>query len=361
MTKKPAFRAAVFFIALLLLLNALNFIFWDDIHSLSRVTISEMYDYDGNIDVVMLGSSYVVHGFNPDIADNIFGVNTFNAGTKMQTPDGSYYLLKEITKHHKLKTVYLDCSHIIMSQFNSASFDINSLISIYMKPSVNRFRFVYNSGGLTALVKNTFPFLIRKKLRFHTIVKAKLTDGYEKGNYKYVTFSDEAYMGNGFVRKSGRLKAKDNYAPIQEIDSAHPITDFSLEYLEKIASFCSENNIRLVLMAFPVASEMLSRIPNIQSYIDAVDEFALAHGLEYHNYNLVKSSFCRIRLSDYSDKEHLNANGADSFTRQFAITEKLLAAQSVTYEDVFYSTIAEKLEFDADETMDYFKAHPDSR
>lgn len=355
MINRSAFRAIAFCMVTILMFNFFNFIFWDDIHSLSRLTMKEMYEYDGNIDTVMLGSSYVVHGFNPQVADEIFDGNSYNAGTKLQAADGSYYMLKEILKHHDVKTVYLDCNHVIMAQFTEPGFGMNSLISVYMKPSVDRLRFVYASAGSEGIVKNIFPFLIRKKLNFTETIKAKLTDGYDDGNYRYVNFDGEDYMGNGFVMKEGNIKADDNFEPIWEIDSSRPITEFSLEYLEKIVELCKKNDVRLVLMTVPVASEMLNRIPNAQDYIDAVQEFADAHGVEYHNYNLARSEYCRISLHDYSDKEHLNGTGADSFTRQFARTEKLIAAGNISASDVFYDTLEEKLSTDPDETAVYYR------
>ena len=354
---RPALRAIAFCMVTILMLNFFNFIFWDDIHSLSRLTMKEMYEYDGNIDTVMLGSSYVVHGFNPKVADEIFDGNSYNAGTKLQAADGSYYMLKEFLKHHDVKTVYLDCNHVIMAQFTEPGFGMNSLISVYMKPSLDRLRFVYESGGSDALIKNAFPFMIRKKLNFTDIVKAKLTDGYDDGNYHYVSFDEEKYIGNGFVQKEGHMKADDNYEPIWEINSSMPLTEFSLKYLEKIVELCKANDVRLVLMTVPVASEMLNRIPNAQDYVDAVQAFADEHNVEYHNYNLARSKYCRIRLSDYSDKEHLNGTGADNFTRQFARTEKMIAAGEVSASDVFYSTLEEKLSGDADETADYYRYH----
>lgn len=355
MHNRPLFRAAAFCATTIFMLYFLNFLFWDDIHSLSRLTIKEMYEYDGNIDTVFLGSSYVVHGFNPQIADEITGRHSYNAGTKMQTPDGSYYMLKEVVKHHNVDTVYIECSHVIMSHFYKSEFGINSMISVYMRPSLDRFSFVYNAAGSDGIVKNLFPFMIRSKLKFTEILGPKLTDGYDDGNYKYVNFKEEAYMGKGFIIKKGFLKAEDNYEPIQDIDSSAPITEFSLEYLTKIAELCKDRDIRLVLIAVPVSSEMLSRIPNAQDYIDAMQDFADIHGIEYHNYNLAKSEYCRINLSDYADKEHLNGDGANSFTRQFAATEKLLAEGTVAVSDVFYPTLAEKLDKDPDETVNYFR------
>jgi len=234
-----------------------------------------------------------------------------------------------------LKTVYLDCNHIILSCFDAPNFGRNSYISVYMKPSLDKYRFVYETSGLTSIVKNTFPFMIRKTLRFKTLVKLKLTDGYEEGNYKYLDFSSDTYAGKGFVVKKGQLKTVDNYEPVCDIDSDELITQFSLDNLDRIVALCRKENIRLVLTSFPVASEMLNRTPNIQAYVDAMQEYADANNLEYHNYNLASSEYFSLSVSDFADKEHLNAIGAASFTRQFMQIEAAISQGSLNADDVF--------------------------
>lgn len=348
-------RAAAFCLTFIILMYTINFIFWDDIHSLSRLTMSEMYNYNGNIDTVVLGSSYVVHGFNPKIADEVSGAHTYNAATKLQAPDGSYYMLKEIIKHHKVSTVYIDCNNVIMSQFKSVNYGANSIISVYMKPSLDKYRFVYESGGGEALLKNAFPFLIRKKLNFIPIIKAKLTDGYKPWNYRYVNLDDEEYAGLGYVIKDGVMKDDDNYESIWDIDPSEPLTEFSRYNLKRIADLCRRNNIRLVLMTVPVASEMVRRTDNVQVYIDAVQAFADENNIEYHNYNLARSRYCSMKISDYSDKEHLNDTGAANFTRQFMQTEAALADGTLTKADVFYDTISDKMEYDPGESVRYYR------
>ncbi len=359
MKHRRLMQAAIFCLITILVMNLLNFLLWDDIHSLSRQTLTEMYEYDGNIDTVFLGSSYVVHGIDPAVADTVFEENTYNAGTKLQSPDASYYLLKEIIKHHRVKTVYMECNHVILAQFTEPNWGRNSMISVYMKPSLNRVQFTLNTDTADKLIQNWFPFLIKKKLKFYEILPAKLTDGYKRGNYTYVNFpGQEAYMGNGFVYKYGQLKADDNYSPIFDITTDKPLTDFSVEYLEKMVVLCREHGIRLVLFTMPVASEMLARYDNLDNYIDALKSFSVSHDIAYHNYNLVRSSFCSVGLADYSEREHLNGEGARKFSEKFAMLEKQLQTGKLSESDVFYDSLKEKLEKDPDDTVNFYRSHP---
>ena len=151
------------------------------------------------------------------------------------------------------------------------------------------------------------------------------------------------------------MKDDDNYESIWDIDPSEPLTEFSRYNLKRIADLCRENNIRLVLMTVPVASEMVRRTDNVQAYIDAVQAFADENNIEYHNYNLARSRYCLMKISDYSDKEHLNDTGAANFTRQFMQTETALADGTLTKADVFYDSISDKMEYDPGESVRYYR------
>lgn len=344
-------RSVVFCIVAFLCLCLTNFILWDDIHSLSRLTVTEMYEYEGNIDQVVLGSSYVVHAFVPPIADEVTGCNTYNAGTKLQAPDASYYFLKEILKYNDVSTVYMDCSHVIMSYFKESNYDRNSLISVYMKPSLNQLEFIGASGSADNYIKTYFPFLIKKNLNFPGTVKAKLTDAYKKGNYEYVTFKKEMYRGNGYVAATKHLRANGDFATIVDISKEYPVTAFSLKYLQKMVDLCKAKNIRLVLVTMPVPDEFIDRVDNMQLYMDTLSDFADKNGIEYHDYNLVKRDYCRLGMRHFADKEHLNSEGADVFTKNFSTIEMGLANGNLSYNEVFYPSLKEKLKNDPDDTL----------
>lgn len=356
--KTKVIRTVIFLIFTFVCFKLANFIFWDDVHSLSRLTLKEMYEEEENIDVVMLGSSYVVHGFDPEVANDILGKNTYNAGTKLQSLDGTYFFLKEISDYNDLETVYVDCNHVILSYFDVTNLERNLIISAYMKPSANRVAFSYETAGLEGIAKTNFPFLTKKNLNVPELLKIKFTDGYEDNNYDYVDFEYEAYIGDGFVGKKGALVATDNFAPIVDINPEKPITDFSYEYLEKICQLCDERDIRLVLVTLPVTGEMLSRVDNLQTYIDSVAQFAKEHNVEYHNFNLIKSKYCELTMKDYSDKEHLNTRGARKFTKHFCEVENKIRHGELSADDVFFDDLPTKITKDPDNTITIINSMP---
>lgn len=355
-------KTFIFLVLVLAIANLCNFMFWDDVHSFSRVMIKEMYKYDGNIDTVFLGSSYVVHGMVPEIADEELKCNTYNAGTKLQSLDVSYYMLREIDKKNDIKTVYLDVSNVMLTLLKAPDWGRTYLVSVYMKPSLNQVQCAYDANGLEGVCLDYFPFLIRRKNNFIKLVREKLDGAYEDKNYKYVTIpGDESYMGNGYVKKEGLLKADDNYEPITEIDPQNPITLYSYKYLDKIVEYCKENNIELIFYTVPVASEMLKRTPNCEKFITDFKDYAKKNDVEYHNYNLVNTKYCNLQLSDFAEKEHLNDNGARKFTRWMCKTEMDIKNGKVTKEEVFFDTLQDKLSKNPDESVKLYEKITDER
>jgi len=87
-----------FFIAMFVLNEIFHYLLINDRASYTRIMLHELYQQEENIDVLFLGSSHCFHSLNPEISDNIFQSNTFNAGTSLQPLDVSYALLRKRLK-----------------------------------------------------------------------------------------------------------------------------------------------------------------------------------------------------------------------------------------------------------------------
>lgn len=345
--KKFIKKVLVFIIFLFGILKFINFIMYDDIHSYTRLMFKEMYEYNGNIDIVFLGSSHVYRSYDTEITDKIFKKNTFNAGSSSQLLNGSYYVLKEILRNNNLKTVYLDTYVKIDSKAENSAGIESYILTDYMKNGWNKYKYLWEIDGIDAIVSDLFPVMHSKTYSIKNI-KIKLEGEYKKGNYSYVTYPNEEYRGNGFVYSFENKKE-----PISdyEINKEKTLSDFSYENLCKIVALCKKNNINLVLVSSPMPDEMLSKVKNYQVYIDYLKDFAIKNDIEYHNYNLCKKEYMVMDENDYKDDNHLNGIGAEKFSEKMSNIEKMLDYGEKTYEDIFYDTYEEKLKNNADNTL----------
>lgn len=347
--------AAAFVLLTVILLAAARFLLVDDVHSYSRVMLQEMYAQAGEIDTLFLGSSHCYRSVDPEAVDETLGTHSFNAGSSQQLPDGSYYMLREAAEQNPLKTVYLEMFYTGYNQ--SASRDVPMacyLLTDYMRwNSPNRYRYLWEMGGTAAFADLLLPARhgIASLGSLPDLWKAKLTDGYELGNYAYVTYpaEGETYRGNGFVFTEE--VARDGYSTLLNVDPDHPLSDFGLENLERIAAFCEEQEIRLVLFTAPLPSAYLCNTQGYQAYVNAVQEFAKQHGTEYWDFSLYRNPKAMdLGGGDFSDAHHLNGAGAEKFTAVFCdVIARDMAGEDVS--TLFCDTVEEKLAHFADNTI----------
>lgn len=352
--RKGALGAA-FLLLTALVLAAARFLLVDDVHSYSRVMLQELYGQAGQIDTLFLGSSHCYRSVDPARVDEALGTHSFNAGSSQQLPDGSYYMLREAAEQNPLKTVYLEMFYTGYNQ--SASRDVPLacyLLTDFMRwNSPWRYRYLWEMGGMAAMADLLLPARhgIASPGSMPALWKAKLTDGYEPGNYAYVTYpaEGESYRGNGFVYTEG--VARDGYATVLNVDPEQPLSEFGWENLEHIADYCEEAGIRLVLFTAPLPSAYLSNTQGYQSYVDAVRQFAQEHGTQYWDFSLYRDPKAMdLGGGDFSDAHHLNGSGAEKFT---ALLCDVIARDGAG-EDVsalFCDTVEEKLAFHADNTI----------
>lgn len=346
---------ALFALLTAVLLAAARFLLVDDVRSYSRVMLQELYAQAGQIDTLFLGSSHCYRSVDPAMVDETLGTHSFNAGSSQQLPDGSYYMLREAAAQNPLKTVYLEMFYTGYNQ--SASSDIPLacyLLADYMRwDSANRYEYLWEMGGLAALVDLALParHAMASLPGLPQLWKAKLTDGYAPGNYAYVTYPDEGerYCGNGFVYTEGT--PRDGFATLRDVDPSQPLSAFGWDNLTRIAAFCRAQNIRLVLFTAPLPSAYVSNTENYQAYVDAVRAFAAANDTVYWDFSLYRDrKALDMGAGTFSDAHHLNGQGAEQFT---AVLCEVIARDAAG-EDVsglFCDTVQEKLTDCPDNTI----------
>lgn len=347
--------AAAFLLLTAVLLVAARFFLVDDVHSYTRVMLQELYAQAGEIDTLFLGSSHCYRSVDPAAVDEALGTHSFNAGSSQQLPDGSYYMLQEAAAQNDLKTVYLEMFYTGYNQ--SASSDVPMacyLLTDFMRwNSPRRYEYLWSMGGMASFADLLLPARhgMASPGSLPALWKAKLTDGYDLENYAYVTYPEEgeAYRGNGFVYTEG--VAQDGYTTLLNVDPEKPLSDFGLENLRRIAEFCRQNNIRLVLFTAPLPSAYLYDTENYQAYVDAVRQLAGEYGTVYWDFSLYRDPLgMDLGGGDFSDAHHLNGSGAEKFT---ALLCEVIAADEAGQDTskLFCDTVDEKLTRFADNTI----------
>lgn len=340
----------ILFVLLFLIVNRIfRFLIIDDKDSYTRIMFHEMYEQE-NIDVLFLGSSHCYRSVNLEIFDKEWGVNTFNAGTSSQQADGSYYLLREVGANNNIKRVYLEVYYDILRENENYRLPTASyIISDYMKPSLNRFEYLWESGGSDHLVHGfILPRRNWNKFFDYSYLKDNIRNKLNKSylNYEYIDSGNEFYAGKGYVYSNdiieqGNFFANACYAPIQESS----ISSKNKEYLNKIIDYCNKREIELIFYSAPVPDFRLINVGNYDLYILQMQELIKDYNVTYYDFNLCKPEWLAMENIDFKDDHHLNGMGADKFSEAFL---HIMALENP--EDAFYKSYELKVQ-DHTETL----------
>ncbi len=331
-----------FFLVLALSNELFRFLVVDDVQSYTRVTMHEFYHQD-SIDVLFLGSSHSYRSLDPEITDRFFGSNTFNAGTSSQLPDGSCALLREVCGRYQPKTVYMEVYYGVVCDYDAGP-TATYVISDYMRPSWNKYEYLWESGGQEDLVHGLilarrnwqkffdFPYMAE-------LLQKKFTPEYWQ--YAYPSYDNEYYAGKGFVYNleevgDGWFSSTEPFAPIGD----DAIGEKSRESMEEMAKICEEEGIQLVLYSAPMPDFRLNAAGDYDSFVGQMEAFAERIGAEYVDFNLCRESYLPLDGSCFMDDNHLNGKGAERFSQVFGE----YFTGSLTKEKLFYESYQEKME-----------------
>ncbi len=286
----------------------------NDGHYVYRM-MNEMYESKQNIDVLFLGSSHVYRSYDPKIADKILGLKTFNAGSSAQGMNTSYYLLKEICRYHRVKTVYLD-TYFGMANIPDDDAQV-FVLSDYMRAGKNKTDLLLSNGGVKALVSGYLTFS-RGNWNIIRNIKSNFS---EIGDYSTVSYDNEEYRGEGFVFSFEVCDPDDekmylSYADLTDLSAECPANKMYTEHLLKMIDFCRENNIELVLVNQPMPRKTMDYVTGYDNYVNFIRQIADGAGIKYWNFDLFNGDV-GLTMTDYKDGDHLNGKGAEKYTEFF--------------------------------------------
>lgn len=351
----------MFVAAVVVITEVMNYLYVDDTDEFARYMLHEFYEEEDNIDRLYLGSSHVFCGINPVILDGINGENNFNLSTGTQQLITSYYLLREAGRRHNIDRVYLDlyygCTVAGLGNFHDYQMIPYSWIVInQMKPSFNKLSYMLNLSKPEYYYMTFLAFTRYKEKLFDIdyaagVVEAKQSKVWKNYEYRHIAKVDdrEYVMKNGEkgfrvydgTPERGGFYRTDREAPLGE----KPITQESLEYLQKIVEYCRKHDIALTWIGCPISDFQLVRNGGYDNYVSQVMDLAKQYGIPYYDFNLCKNEYLDLSQNKYwADMGHLNTAGAENFTR--FLGDFLLAQESGkdTYKDCFHGSYEEKVQ-----------------
>ena len=271
-------------------------------------TVHSFYKEDRNtVETVFLGASIVPNGIIPPELYEKYGICSYNLGMEQQPMLASYYWAKEAYRLHKnsLNTVVLDVSmlrrvpsrafyqksidgmHLSANKINAVR-DYTSDFSDFLSYLVPIFEYHSRWAGLGASDGMKSGYIANTAVR-----------GYNFTTDRYLTFGDYDELA----------------VPTYSLHSTEEVQleNDSLYYLKRLMDFCSEKEIKLVMIKTP----WVLGFPGWKDEDhNAVQTIADQYDIPFidFNYEPYISEISFSEVLDTSDGGHMNYFGASKLT-----------------------------------------------
>ncbi len=261
------------------------------------------------IDVILLGSSHALNGYNPQVLWDEYGIASYNMGTPAQTTIGSYYMLLEALTSQTPKLVVMDSFYA----YAYAKYRNNQDEEYFV------LRNIHNPSIKKQYVDDVYERI--DWLRKYSKEDLYSDVFYNHDNWKnFDQFDFLATDSNTFHKTKGFTYVynaiwHNAITPVDfsscYTDQRLPLVDVYWQYTQKIIDLCRSKNIDLVFTNLLYGNATTSINARKNTFIDNVTSqgipFFDSHTQEYYqNFNW-QDNFINV--------SHLNALGAVDETR----------------------------------------------
>ena len=295
-----------------------------------------------NIDTVIVGSSTGQRSFDPAVLDATLGTTTFNMSTPAQELDDSYTAAKQAIKDHRVKRVILALdyesvstvkwpgSHVAFARAKMAGESFPQAVADYWKLLTSS-SFFDGADSICALFPWGYNHVELDAEHIATNFNDRVSDTTPVEAAERV-MDGWTYYGNGYGNYDGVLDystARDHLSV--SVDGPADFDQQGLDWIQNICDLCREHGVQLVVVVTPrPAFNVLvygEKYPEQMLRLQQVVERA---GGTFLDANLAKGGWYETRDEDFYDGEHLNHDGATSFSHAFAGALQVLDAGGST-------------------------------
>lgn len=315
----------------------------------ARIMEHELYTSEDNIDLLILGSSHVYWQYDPSIIDESLNVHSFVAGTSSQPLDASCALLVEAGKTNSIDTVWMELCPTNKGEIYSErkSFSKIYISSDYLKPGLNKIKFILNASNSEYYVNSFFPLLRNKQSyldRNYLLNSIKRKRSYDYLNYIPPGTSSEDekwYEERGFIGCSTVVENEDwskenKLSPFPEVI----FSEDEMDSLKNIIDYCKKRQLRLVFISTPLTDFTLAQYGNYDEGREHIARLAEENELEFYDFNLCRPEFFTFESEKFLDRSHMNYYGAEEYSK---LLGRFFSGQ-IDPDDLFYDSYEEKLE-----------------
>ena len=233
--KKLICKGFIFLTLLTLILVSASSVFIYKIDHRGKL-LDGLYTSDDPYDVVLMGSSHMNGGIDPNVLWKQCGITSFNYATGGQPIDVTYYLLQEVLKKHTPSVVVVDLYYLGMTtEYGETGFISNALDN--MRFSWNKVEAIQNCTQQKEWISYLFPTL-KYHFRWSSLTAAD-----------FAYDSSSIYYLKGFSAGTQRYGKQDvSYA---DTTKKGKVPEKSLSYFYKFIELSKEKGFQLIFVNMP--------------------------------------------------------------------------------------------------------------
>jgi len=273
----------------------------------STSTFEGFYDIpENNVDVLFLGSSCAAAGFNVQDLYNNYGITSYNLSSEHQSLFASYYWLKEALRYQKPQVVVLECKFL---------FDVNpgeplNMSEPYLRKAFDSMK--WSEVKREAINKICEADPEQSKLSYYLPFVRFHSRWSEVSEADFLTYVNKASQHNelkGSVIYNYKVGSEFYPFDPNEYYAVEDTVPLMVEYMDKIAALCEDNEIGLILTMTPTSVDDLYRY-------HAANDYATSRGLKFIDFNEASTYIaCGYEYGiNNCDQSHANLWGANKLT-----------------------------------------------
>lgn len=301
--KRKVLKTIEYIVFAVLLIAVLSGVYgvlsWKDTNGDYMSTTAQLYATEDNlIDVVFMGSSHCYCGIYPSVLWKDKGIASFDMSTSGQDRNSTYHMLKELLKTQKPKVVYVDLFELTYDRHDVTSNEYRNYLAMKTSPnSVESVRNYFKGDEYKQTRKDYYFRFPIVHTRYKELTKNDFVD-YAPGVFG---------RGAEYLWKVGDAYKDDSLNALQEQTELSPE---SKEWIDSLIKLSDENDFTLEFIIIP-----FGRDSEKQKIMNAGIAYAGAQGIRCTDFNRYADQIGLDYSTDFIDNFHLNAKGAEKFTR----------------------------------------------
>lgn len=263
-------------------------------------TEKQLFDLRNEIQILFLGDSHILLGIDPAQIEN-----SFNYASGGENYIQTYYKLDNLIKKGFIPEIaILPIDLHSFSSFRSVRFDNEW----YWRKFINFYKLAYQERKLS-LLNNEINGIFSFKGKGLQLLKP-------------VDFSKLSEIQRGYTPSEANFSKAENRLKVaaervkSHLEGCDAIDGSLLLYFYKILDLAEEQNIKVVLIKYPLTEEYYS---SVKKYIPNEEEYYRSALSQINNYNNIYIFDYQLLYSNrpelFKDSDHLNSAGAAEFSK----------------------------------------------